>query len=726
MKTSKQLLALLFFVSVFTTPIWSTIKIVETTASQPPIKVTSEIEQVTVYLNGAEITRNTLVNLKPGVSTLLFDELSSDIDENSIQISGLDDATILSINYGINYLSKPMNIEKVDSLKSQIDAIQVQMKQLKNVIDGLKKEEEILNSNQRLGSTTQEIDLEKVKELAAYYRQRVIAIRNAILDEQLKNEALQKQQSILQKQLNEFNVSEEIQSGEILLKINSDERKSLQLELRYTVKKAGWFPIYDIQATTINTPLSLEYKAHVFQNTGVSWENVFLELSTGDPNTNTSKPSIIPKYLNFVNPHTYSRNTTKTSSHTYKYNPTIKKVNGLVLDESGLPLPGANVIIKGTSRGTQTDFNGRYTLEVSEGEELQFSYVGFSSKELPIHASTMNVKLDQDNYLEEVVVTGQGIKRRDKTLDTDISHLLQGKSSGTQVTQTSGVAGSGANVVIRGYSSIGQNNNALYIVNGTPVSSDFISHIDQNDITSTAVLKGKEASQIYGSSGRNGVILITTKSGNITSEDIILEEGITNTRFKIKEQHTILSEEDVTVIKIDEFEVPATFEYLAVPVINENTFLTAKINQWEQYNLLPGEANIYFEGSYSGKTFINPLAITKELIISLGIDPNVTIERKEKDNFKSKPFLGNSRILDKAYTITVKNNKKTTISLTLFDRIPVSQNKEIKVNDIQTYDAEYDSKTGQLKWVLELTTGASIEKELSYELRFPRNKSISL
>jgi len=716
MKTSKQLLALLFFVSVFTTPIWSTIKIVETTASQPPIKVTSEIEQVTVYLNGAEITRNTLVNLKPGVSTLLFDELSSDIDENSIQISGLDDATILSINYGINYLSKPMNIEKVDSLKSQIDAIQVQMKQLKNVIDGLKKEEEILNSNQRLGSTTQEIDLEKVKELAAYYRQRVIAIRNAILDEQLKNEALQKQQSILQKQLNEFNVSEEIQSGEILLKINSDERKSLQLELRYTVKKAGWFPIYDIQATTINTPLSLEYKAHVFQNTGVSWENVFLELSTGDPNTNTSKPSIIPKYLNFVNPHTYSRNTTKTSSHTYKYNPTIKKVNGLVLDESGLPLPGANVIIKGTSRGTQTDFNGRYTLEVSEGEELQFSYVGFSSKELPIHASTMNVKLDQDNYLEEVVVTARGAKQR--TEDIDVSEAL--------INQTSGIIGSGTNIVIRGSNSSNENAKPLFIIDGLPVSSDFITQIDENDIISTDVLKGSSATSLYGSAGRNGVILITTKSGNITSEGIILEEGITNTRFKIEKQHTILSEEDVTVIKIDEFEVPATFEYLAVPVINENTFLTAKINQWEQFNLLPGEANIYFEGSYSGKTFINPLAITKELIISLGIDPNVTIERKEKDNFKSKPFLGNSRILDKAYTITVKNNKKTTISLTLFDRIPVSQNKEIKVNDIQTYDAEYDSKTGQLKWVLELTTGASIEKELSYELRFPRNKSISL
>ncbi len=716
MKTSKQLLALLLFMSVFTTPIWSAIKIVETTASQLPIKVVSEIEQVTVYLNGAEITRNTIINLKPGVSTLLFDELSSDIDENSIQISGLDDATILSINYGINYLSKPMNIEKVDSLKSQIDAIQVQMKQLKNVIDGLKKEEEILNSNQRLGSTTQEIDLEKVKELAAYYRQRVIAIRNAILDEQLKNEALQKQQSILQKQLNEFNVSEEIQSGEILLKINSDERKSLQLELRYTVKKAGWFPIYDIQATTINTPLSLEYKAHVFQNTGVSWENVFLELSTGDPNTNTSKPSIIPKYLNFVNPHTYSRNTTKTSSHTYKYNPTIKKVNGLVLDESGLPLPGANVIIKGTSRGTQTDFNGRYTLEVSEGEELQFSYVGFSSKELPIHASTMNVKLDQDNYLEEVVVTARGAKQR--TEDIDVSEAL--------INQTSGIIGSGTNIVIRGSNSSNENAKPLFIIDGLPVSSDFITQIDENDIISTDVLKGSSATSLYGSAGRNGVILITTKSGNITSEGIILEEGITNTRFKIEKQHTILSEEDVTVIKIDEFEVPATFEYLAVPVINENTFLTAKINQWEQFNLLPGEANIYFEGSYSGKTFINPLAITKELIISLGIDPNVTIERKEKDNFKSKPFLGNSRILDKAYTITVKNNKKTTISLTLFDRIPVSQNREIKVNDIQTYDAEYESKTGQLKWVLELTTGASIEKELSYELRFPRNKSISL
>jgi len=596
------------------------------------------------------------------------------------------------------------------------------MKQLKNVIDGLKKEEEILNNNQRLGSTTQEIDLNKVKELAAYYRERIVAIRNSILDEQLKNEMLQKQQLSLQKQLNEFNVSEEVQSGEILLKINSENSKSLQLELRYTVKKAGWFPIYDVQATSINKPLSITYKAHVFQNTGVSWDNITLELSTDDPNTNTNKPNITPKYLNFVNPYTYKRNQNKTSSYSYKYNPTIKRVSGIILDASGFPLPGANVLVKGTSQGIQTDFDGKYSLEISEGEELVVSYVGYTTKTIPIHASTMNISLDFDQNLDEVVVTARGIKRERKALGFAVS-ALENRAPGVQV---NGNPGATKNIILRGFSSLTAENQPLFVVDGAPISSDYIAHLDPNDITPTNVLKSIEATTLYGTSGRNGVVVITTKSGKVTSEGIILEEGITNTRFKIEREHTILSGNDITVIKIDEFEAPAMYEYLAVPVVNENTFLTAKIKQWEQYNLLPGEANIYFEGSYTGKTFINPQTITKELTVSLGIDPNVTIERKENDNFKSKSFIGNSRILNKAYTITVKNNKKTSINLTLLDRIPVSQNKEIRVNDVQTYDAEYTDKTGELKWILELSPGTSVEKSLSYELRFPKHKSISL
>ena len=221
-------------------------------------------------------------------------------------------------------------------------------------------------------------------------------------------------------------------------------------------------------------------------------------------------------------------------------------VSGTVSDNTA-PLPGANVIVKGTTNGTQTDFDGNFTLSnVSSTDILEFSYVGFKTQEVPVgNQTTFTITLELDNTLEEVVVTAQGIKREKKALgysiatlggdeleqkpEQDVTRALLGKASGVQITQTSGVAGSGTNVVIRNYSSIGGSNQALYIVDGVPFSNDtngvggaFQANngssrsldLDPNNIESVSVLKGLAAATLYGSEGRNGVILITTKTGS--------------------------------------------------------------------------------------------------------------------------------------------------------------------------------------------------------------------
>lgn len=230
-----------------------------------------------------------------------------------------------------------------------------------------------------------------------------------------------------------------------------------------------------------------------------------------------------------------------------------KQISGKVTSsDDGMPIPGVSVAVKGTTTGTVTNFEGEYTLTVPQNEVLIFSFVGMKSQEVPItETSVYNVVLETESIgVDEVIVTALGIKRDKKALgyavteisneqleqrgSTDIARVLSGKSSGVQITQQSGLSGSGTNVVIRGLSSFSASNQALFVVDGVPFSSDYNSmgrqgdrndfvngnngssrflDLDPNSIESVSVLKGLAASTLYGSEGRNGVILITTKAG---------------------------------------------------------------------------------------------------------------------------------------------------------------------------------------------------------------------
>ncbi|WP_299227360.1 SusC/RagA family TonB-linked outer membrane protein [uncultured Psychroserpens sp.] len=227
-----------------------------------------------------------------------------------------------------------------------------------------------------------------------------------------------------------------------------------------------------------------------------------------------------------------------------------KTISGNVTDEAGLPLPGVNIIVKGTSNGTQSDFDGNYSIKTNVGEVLVFSFVGLKTQEITVGASnTVNVSMLEDaESLDEVIVTAQGIKREKKALgyavttlesdavesrpEADIARVLSGKVAGVNVVGTGGIAGSGTNITIRGNVSITGNNQPLFVVNGVPfntstnaesnvstgngsvsASSRFLD-LDPNNIESMSVLKGLSATVLYGDAGRNGVILITTKTGS--------------------------------------------------------------------------------------------------------------------------------------------------------------------------------------------------------------------
>ncbi|RXG13398.1 putative protein (TIGR02231 family) [Leeuwenhoekiella aestuarii] len=614
-------------------------------ASEKPLPQNSKIEKVTIYLQGATIERSSSVTVKSGVNELIFDNLSPDILENSIQLRGLDDASILSLAFDLNYLDKKTVSAEYEKLKSDLDQLLYEKNSIQNTIEGYERELKLLTENQRINSDNTDLSLEKVKQISAYYRQRSTEIQNIIYKQKREIQELDRKINDYRQQMNNLDDSRKEMRGEITVKLQSDRATSLNLELSYIIQNAGWFPLYDIRAENTSSPIELNYKANVYQQSGIDWDNVKLVLSTGDPNTNNFKPDLQPKYLNFVTG--YYRKTSAVNRTNYKYNPTIRSVSGIVTDDSGAPLPGANITQAGSSNGTTTDFDGKYRLSINSnsGSALHYSYVGFNTESIPIHGSMMNVQLEQNNEsLDEVVVVGYGTQDK-----RSVVGALAGKVAG---------------------------------------------------------------------------ITINSESYNENVE--AKEESLTNTRFEIKKRYTIVSNADITTIEIDKFDLPASYQHYAAPELNENVFLTATVTDWERYDLLQGEANIYFEGSYAGKTAISPLATTDSLEISLGIDPNIIVKREKKDNFKSKSFLGGTRVVAKAYEISIRNTKSSAVNLVLEDRIPVSQNKDIKVSDQETADAAYDEKTGILKWKLELAPKASVTKNFSYEVRYPKGQNINL
>ncbi|MGB5821979.1 MAG: TonB-dependent receptor [Saonia sp.] len=300
-----------------------------------------------------------------------------------------------------------------------------------------------------------------------------------------------------------------------------------------------------------------------------------------------------------------------------------QEVSGTVSDASG-PLPGASVVVKGTTNGTQTDFDGNYTLsDVGSDATLVFSYIGFSTQEIAVNGqTTINVVLQEDaSELDEVVVVGYGTQTRrtavgavesvkseefNKGVIVNPQQLIQGKTAGVQISATTGEPGAAVNVRIRGTASVRANNNPLYVVDGVPLSGgntsgaagggntdigtaaalDPLSFLNPNDIASIDILKDASATAIYGSRGANGVVLITTKSG--VSGKSVLEFSSSFSVGYIPNQLDLLSPDQFLQAQVDLGGVASDFDFGARNDWQDEIYRTSFT---QNYNLSYGGGN---------------------------------------------------------------------------------------------------------------------------------------
>ncbi len=265
-----------------------------------PTGVTSQIKEVTVFLQGAQISRQAKVNIVKGTSTLIFRELPVDIDPQSIQARGEGNFVILSLLHQVNYLAGAHKTAGIQALQDTLKMLENKLAEVNGKQAVLKSEEELLVANRNLGGNDRTITMAELKLAADFYRSRLTEIKMAQIKLATETGKLTEKIEKVRNQLSTIDVNKP--TSEILVNITAEEASAGTLWITYTVNNAGWYPEYDIRAKDVQNPVQLSYNAKVYQNTGEDWNKVSIKLSTANPQQRGEKPVLNPWFIDFEQP----------------------------------------------------------------------------------------------------------------------------------------------------------------------------------------------------------------------------------------------------------------------------------------------------------------------------------------------------------------------------------------------------------------------------------------
>ncbi|WP_052430461.1 DUF4139 domain-containing protein [Sporocytophaga myxococcoides] len=528
--------------------------------AEDPKHLKAEIKQVTVFLNKAQVTNLLHARLEKGNNELVVDGLPAGIDKHSIQLSGKGDFVIMSVKHDLNYIDPQKKSAEMIALEDSVRFYRVQAKKAKSLNDVLLKEEQMILANMVIKGEKQTLTADDIEDVADFYRERLEEIRFTLIDNEDKLKELNDKVSRFQQQLNDLFNEKNKNTSKITITVSAKSSGNVQLELLYIVNDAGWTPLYDIRVKDVKGPVQLNYKAHVYQNTGLDWNNVKLKLSTSNPTLGLTKPELNPWYLDF-----------------YIEPPVVSMAEFL-------------------------------EPEVAKEEEA----------------------LEERIAADSAYIYGSLIKK----------NLLN---------------------------------------TGSFVVSDF-----------TEVV-----------------------------------ENTVSVEFDIALPYTVLSGNNPQLVDIQSHEVKAAYENISIPKLDQDAFLIAHVTDWENLNLLSGNANIFFEGTFVGESFIDAQNTSDTLELSLGRDGKVVVKRNKLKEFTKKNFIGLNKKEEHAFEIEVRNTKKESINIVVEDQIPVSQNNQIEVALIDGGGASFDKVSGKLHWKMNIGAGEAKKVLFKYSLKYPKNKIVS-
>ncbi len=609
-------------------------------------KVKTSVEKVTLFIDGAQVTRTKQVDIPAGNSTLVFTGLSPYLDDKSMQVAAKGRFTVTAVNRLFNHTDSLERSARQQALEQELANIRQQQKKQQAVREVIDAESDLLKVNCSVGNRNAATPLAAIKELNEYYASRMEELKRRTLELEGQLKTLSEREQQVLADLTQLGGRQTAPMSEVEVRIESPAACKGVFTLTYYVRNAGWFPSYDIRSGGLSEPVEISYKANIFQNTREEWKNVALTLSSSNPTTGSIAPQLKTWWLDY-------------GMAPPRYNPSLTSntVSGTVFDEQREPLIGASVLAPGTTVGTSTDVQGRYSVTVPNGaSSLQFNYIGYKSQTRAIAGNTMNVVMQEDNaQLDEVVVTGYG---------SVPSAALTGRVAGVQA-------------------------------------------------------RNKAATRT-----------VEMEFADFAEESDVMEVGQTQTQlgyeFEIRQPYTIPSDGKSVAAEIGRYRLPAVYTYRSTPKIDKDAFLVAETTDWAKLNLLEGEANVYFENTFVGKSILSPREAGDTLRFSMGRDRGIRIERTKESDYSARRAVGSNQTQTMGWKLTVRNTRTEPVVLMLTDQLPVSRNSSISVTGEELSGGTLDKETGTVTWRLELKPGEQRELKLRYAVKYPKGRSLNI
>lgn len=509
--------------------------------------IRAAIKHVTVYPDRAQISHDAEVELPAGKTILKVGALSPYIDAQSIQVKGYGDFIILSVNHQNNYLQNLEDLPEVKTIRSQIEALQIKVEDEKAAISVFKEKEAFLIANRAILVKETPLTTEQMRSIMDLYTNNIEQVTTSVIKKNRLIKDYEKQITSLQEQIADKFGKQQLPSGEISVSVSAEKTVSGRLTISYVVTHAGWYPSYDIRVDDITKPVTLFYKANVFQNTGVNWKEVKISFSNATPWVAGDVPVLNPWFIDFYT-------------------------------------PAPAVLIRGVSSPDRKS-------AVSEAAEM-------------------------------MVIAAKDV----------------------------------------------------------------------------------QAAPVY----------------------VEKQVGETTVSFDVTIPYSIVSDGKVQTIEIQRTTTPAEYKYVTVPKLSPLAYLTGNITDWAEQSLIGGEATLYFENTFVGKSFLNVNQLTDTLTLSLGTDNSILVKREKRKDFTSRRILGANKTETYSFIITVRNNKANPVRITVNDQIPVSSNSGIEVNATELSGGKLNSQTGDIKWDLNIKPQETREMILTYSVKYPKDKSVIL
>lgn len=295
--------------------------------------------------------------------------------------------------------------------------------------------------------------------------------------------------------------------------------------------------------------------------------------------------------------------------------------------------------------------------------------------------------------------------------------MLENKVSGVQLNDAN-------QYIIRGSKPINESSKPIYVVNGSVVSDEDFKDIAPQSIKSINVLKGNDATSKYGSSASAGAIEITLKDE--LSDYVTVQDNTLTTVYDIDIPFDIATNGKDQVATLQTQKVDAKYIFYSIPKLSDNVYLVAQVANWNKLNLLDGEANLFFENTYIGKTDISSTSVEDTFKLTVATDKRIMVKREKLKDFSSTQFLSNYKKEIFTYEITVKNNKNQAATTTIKDQYPISSNKEIEVELLENNNASVNTETGELTWQLQLQPNEQKKIRFQYSVKCPKDKKLNL